>query len=295
MDWTDRVAKILDFRLFRVGGEPVTPVDLVLFISALVLTFTVSALIQRVLEKRLMRHRSFHAGARYTLSRLAQYLLIVVGLTVSLKFLHVDLTALAVVFGALGVGIGFGLQNLVANFVAGLVILFERPIEVGDRIKLDGVEGNVRDISFRSTTVVTNDNIVIIVPNSSILNNNVTNWSHGDPRVRIHVPVGVAYGSDVQKVRETLIDVAKKTEGVLDDPEPAVFFLEFGDSSLNFDLLVWTEDPVHHRRLRSILNFAIDGAFRSRGIEIPFPQRDLHIRSAPGLKDLRFDKPGGEG
>ena len=191
-----------------------------------------------------------------------------------------------VVAGALGVGIGFGLQNIVANFVAGLVLLFERPIEVGDRVTVQDVEGNVRDINFRATTVLTTDNITVIVPNSQFLNNPVTNWSHGDPRVRIHVPVGVAYGSDVEKVTRSLLGVAAATEGVLKDPAPSVFFRDFGDSSLDFELLVWIDQPARHIQIRSRINYAIDAAFRKEGIEIPFPQRDMHVRSARGLSGM---------
>jgi small-conductance mechanosensitive channel len=130
---------------------------------------------------------------------------------------------------------------------------------------------------------VTNDNISIIVPNSEFINRTVINWSHGDPRVRIHVPVGVAYGSDVALVTRTLLEVAAETEEVLNAPEPTVWFREFGESSLHFDLLVWTDQPRWHFRLRSRLNYAIDAAFRERGIQIPFPQRDLHLKSADGL------------
>jgi potassium-dependent mechanosensitive channel len=196
-----------------------------------------------------------------------------------------------VIFGALGVGIGFGLQNLVANFVAGLVLLFERPIVVGDRITMHDLEGNVQDIRFRSTTIVTNDNITIVVPNSQLINNAVTNWSLGDPRVRIHVPVGVAYGSDSAAVTDALLAVASEIEAVLKTPPPLVQFVEFGDSALNFELLVWTSDPAHHRQLRSDLNYAVDREFRRRKIEIPFPQRDLHVRFAEGLTSLVPNAP----
>jgi potassium efflux system protein len=280
MDWTERLARILEYHLFKIGGDPITPIDVLLFGCVLVLTFAAARSVRKLIEKRLVR---VHPGARYTFARLAQYVTWVLGASFGLKILHIDLTALAVVAGALGVGIGFGLQNIVANFVSGLVLLFERPIEVGDRITIQDLEGNVRDINFRSTTIVTNDNITIVVPNSQFVNNEVTNWSHGDPRVRIHVPVGVAYGSDVAAVTEALLTVAGRTEGVLATPSPAVFFLEFGDSSLNFDLLVWMDDPAHHAQLRSRLNYGIDAEFRRRRIEIPFPQRDVHIRSAEGL------------
>ena len=203
----------------------------------------------------------------------------VVGIIVALDFLSIDLTALAVVAGGLGIGIGFGLQNVVANFVSGLVLLLEQPIRIHDRVTVENVEGNVVDIHFRSTTILTNDNIAIIVPNSQFINQSVTNWSHGDPNIRVHVPVGVAYGSDVDLVTRTLEDVAAKTDHVLKNPSPEVRFNEFGDSSLNFELLIWSDDPPGHLQLRSRLNYAIDAEFRRHGIEIPFPQRVVHLES----------------
>jgi len=203
----------------------------------------------------------------------------VVGISVALNVLSIDLSALAVVAGGLGIGIGFGLQNVVANFVSGLVLLLEQPIRIHDRVTVENVEGNVVDIHFRSTTIVTNDNIAIIVPNSQFINQSVTNWSHGDPTIRVHVPVGVAYGSDVELVTRILEDVAAKADHVLNHPAPEVRFNEFGDSSLNFELLVWSDDPPGHLKLRSRLNYSIDAEFRRNGIEIPFPQRVVHIDS----------------
>ena len=200
-----------------------------------------------------------------------------------MKALNINLTEIALVAGALGVGIGLGFQNVVANFVAGLVILFEQPIKIKDRVTIQNIEGDVTDINFRSTTIVTNDNIAIIVPNSFFINSTVINWSHGDPRVRIHVPVGVAYGSDVELVTRILKEVAASSEGVLKDPEPMVWYTAFGDSSLNFELLVWTDRPDWHYVMESRLHYEIDAAFRRNGIEMPYPQRDLHIRSADVL------------
>ena len=166
------------------------------------------------------------------------------------------------------------------NLVSGVVLLLEQPVRYRDRVSVENVEGQVEHINFRSTTILTNDNITIIVPNSQLINQAVINWSHGDPRIRVHVPVGVAYGSDVELVTETLLAVARAQQDVLRSPEPEVRFLEFGDSSLNFELLVWSDEPPNYHRLRSKLNYAIDAAFRDKGVEIPFPQRDLHLKTS---------------
>jgi small-conductance mechanosensitive channel len=280
VSWLQELRAFLERRLFEVGGRPLTPLQFVLLGIVLLVTFAVARSVRRILEERLLRH--VHPGPRYTFARLVQYLIWAIGLFVGLRVVNIDLTALAVVAGALGIGVGFGLQNLVANFVAGLVLLFERPIEVNDRVTLENVEGNVVAINFRSTTVLTNDNIAVIVPNSRFINQTVINWSHGDPQVRIHIPIGVAYGSDTELVTRTLLEVAALTEGILRTPEPIVLFRGFGDSSLDFELLVWIDRPELHYRLQSRLNYAIDAAFRRHGIEIPFPQRDVHLRSAGG-------------
>ena len=161
------------------------------------------------------------------------------------------------------------------------MLLFERPIKVHDRVTSEAIEGNVVAINFRATTIVTNDNITMIVPNSEFVNRRVINWSHEDPKIRIHVPIGVAYGSDTRLVTDTLLALAKADVAVMNEPKPAVHFVEFGDSSLNFELLVWIDNAAEHFRLRSRLNYAIDEALRTHGIQIPFPQRDLHVRTVP--------------
>jgi|ERR1051326_5331992 small-conductance mechanosensitive channel len=175
---------------------------------------------------------------------------------------------------------GLGLQNIIHNFVSGSIILAERPIAIGDRIEISGVAGQVREIRLRSTTVVTNDNIACIVPNSDFITSTVTNWSHGDLRVRIRLPVGVACGTDPRKLEKLLLEVALARPKVLREPAPSVFFLGFGDSSLNFELGVWTSEMTFQpRRFRSELFFAMEEKLRENQIEIPFPQRDLHLRS----------------
>ena len=198
----------------------------------------------------------------------------------------IDLSALTVLAGALGIGVGLGLQNIASNFVSGLSILFERPIKVGDRIEAGKITGDVVSISLRATTIVSNDNIAIIVPNTEFVSSTVINWSYTDRDVRFNIPVGVSYSSDPVVVKRLLLEVAADHPGVLKRPPPDVLFQEFGDSALNFVLRVWTQDyTTRPGVLRSELNFAISKKFKEHGIEIPFPQRDLHIRS--GALDLK--------
>ncbi|MGH9548732.1 MAG: mechanosensitive ion channel family protein, partial [Terriglobales bacterium] len=204
----------------------------------------------------------------------------VVGIVIVLENTGIHLAALAVFAGAVGVGVGFGLQNIASNFISGLVILAERPITIGDRIEVAGIAGQVEHIRARSTVIRTNDNIMMIVPNSKFIDSPVTNWTYGDRRVRFRIPVGVAYGSDVNKVRDALLAVAHENPHTLKEPAPSVFLEQFGDSSIDFKLMVWSSEmSARPSRYRSDLNFAIEQNFREAGIEIAFPQRDLHIRS----------------
>jgi small-conductance mechanosensitive channel len=286
MDILIHIQHILVYTLLTVGGQPINLLDLIAFVLTLVITTMVARRVRHLLELYFLHRVPVETGAQYAVASLTQYALWVIGLLIGLRILNINLTAIAVVAGALGVGIGFGLQNIVANFVCGLVLLVERPIRVNDRITMEGVEGNVRAVNVRSTIIETNDNISVIVPNSEFINGKVINWSIGDPKIRIHVPVGVAYGSNLETVTRALLGVAAEMEGVLKHPAPEVRFIEFGDSSLNMELLVWTVDAAKHFFLRSRLNFAIDAAFRCEGVEVPFPQRDVHVKSARGLEGI---------
>jgi small-conductance mechanosensitive channel len=182
--------------------------------------------------------------------------------------------------GAVGIGVGFGLQNIASNFISGLIILFERPVQVGDRIEIENVNGKVISIGARSTIVRTNDNITIIVPNSKFISENVINWSFEGKRIRFRVPVGVAYNADINLAKKLLLRVADENGDVLKEPKPSVRFIRFGESSIDLELWVWSKEKLQRKAaFISDLNFAIWEKFRSNNVEIPFPQTDLHIRS----------------
>jgi small-conductance mechanosensitive channel len=203
----------------------------------------------------------------------------VVGFSLALLALGFEFTKLTIMVSALGVGIGFGLQSVVNNFVSGLILLFERPVRVGDYIELGGNWAEVKNIGLRATTVQTLEQADVILPNADLVTNPVTNWTLSNRRVRVTVPVGVAYGSDVTLVMETLIACAKASPKVANTPAPQVLFLKFGDNSLDFELRVWVWDAEERLRVKSELHQAIDRSFREAKIEIAFPQRDLHLRS----------------
>ncbi len=276
-----QIKAFLDTPLLPIGGTKFTLWMLLYLVVLLVSLVYLSGRVKFWLIDRLLARTSVDIGVRQAIGAILRYAIIAVGFVVVLQTAGIDLSALTVLAGALGIGVGLGLQNVASNFISGLIILFERPIKVGDRVEVGGITGNVVQISPRATTVVSNDNIAIIVPNSEFVTSSVINWSYTDRDVRFNVPIGVSYSSDPQEVKKLLLEVAAEHPGVLKQPEPDVLFQAFGDSSLNFVLRVWTRDYTSRPGIiRSDLNYAISKKFKERGVEIPFPQRDLHIRSS---------------
>ena len=276
----EQLLQILNFELFKLGSGSITLASILKLVLLVAVVILAESVLRRVFMQRVLTRTQLDEGMRFAIARISGYLFITLGLYLSLTFVGIDLSSLAVLAGAIGVGLGFGLQNIVHNFISGVIILAERPIAIGDRVEVNGVAGQVTRINLRSTIVVTNDNISVIVPNSNFISDPVVNWSHGDPKVRINVPVGIAYGSDVEKFRRVMMEVALAQPEVLHDPKPNIFFIGFGESSLDFEVGVWTAEMLRNpKRFRSELNYAIEAALRRNQIEIPFPQRDLHIRS----------------
>ncbi len=263
-----------------IGDLPISPVFLIKMFVFFFLLRMISGMTRRIMEKRVLVRTSLNAGQQYAFALIASYLVFLFGLLIGLQWAGVNMGSLVILGGALGIGIGFGLQNIANNFVSGIVLLIERPIQVGDRVEVGDTNGDVVKIAARSTWIRTNDNVVMIIPNSEFINSHVTNWTANDRQVRFHIPLGVSYKSDPDVVREVLEEVADRHPDVLSTPPPEVVFTGFGDSSLDFVLHVWTITRVQYPRiLASEIYFMIFKAFKERGIEIPFPQRDLHVRS----------------
>ncbi|HEY9623474.1 MAG TPA: mechanosensitive ion channel domain-containing protein, partial [Crinalium sp.] len=232
-----------------------------------------------MLRSRILQRTGVNRGAQEVVTILLRYSLLFIGSLVLLQIWGLDISSLTILASALSVGIGFGLQDIAKNFGSGLVLVFERPIQVGDFVEVGEFQGTVERIGARSTLIRTLDQVSIIVPNSRFLEQEVINWSHDNPISRIHLPIGVAYSSDVAVVRSVLLDSAKGHARVLSTPAPQVFFKGFGDSSLDFELLVWTAEPSKQLPLKSDLYFRIEELLRQHQIEVPFPQRDLYIRA----------------
>ena len=280
----EEIIDILKKNLFSLGDITITPAVLITVVLIILGAFWVSRLLRGMLRRSLFRRTHLNIGTQETICRILHYIIMLMGAFIAIQQVGIDLTTLAAISAVLMVGIGLGLQNITSNFISALILLFERPVQVGDFVEVGGVHGRIRAIKTRSSVVETLDNVSIIVPNLNFITQNVTNWSYRDSKVRIHIFVGVSYGSDVDLVAETLLQVGCAHPEVLLDPEPTIQFLEFGDSSLNFDLLVWINDSSRQYFVKSDLNFAIVKAFREQGITIPFPQRDLHIQSAIPLE-----------
>ncbi|WP_340119292.1 mechanosensitive ion channel domain-containing protein [Pelagibius sp. 7325] len=268
-----------------IGGVTISFSDmlvaLVIFAAILLLT----RLFQRVLRSRVLPQTGFDSGVQNSLSAGFGYIGVILAVVFGISALGVDLSNIALIAGALSVGIGFGLQTVVSNFVSGIILLIERPIKVGDWVMVGGNEGTVKQITVRSTELQTFQRASVIIPNSDFISTSVINWTHKDHYGRIEVAVGVAYGSDVEKVRAVLLDCAQKHEQVLTSPEPQVLFMNFGASSLDFELRCFTNEVSYRLSISSDLRFAIDKAFRDAGIEIPFPQHVVHFADpAQGAK-----------
>ncbi|HUG27266.1 MAG TPA: mechanosensitive ion channel domain-containing protein [Gemmatimonadales bacterium] len=282
--WYERIQKALEVPLVSLGETTITLWTVLYLLVLLLLVIWGSGLIRRLLVRTLERGGKIETGVAQSVGTIVRYGLVLVGLLIIVQTAGINLTTLNVIAGAVGIGVGFGLQTIAANFISGVILLVGRPIKVGDRIVVggeggDGIEGDVMEIGARATTVLTNDNIAVIVPNTNFVEQTVVNWSHNDHRVRFKIPVQVAYGTDVRKAEQLLLEVAKADRNVLENPAPGVRFLEFGDSGLQLELRAWSTSLIHKKGLLiSNLNFAIYDSFNEHGIEIPFPQRVVHLR-----------------
>ncbi|MGD8418107.1 MAG: mechanosensitive ion channel [Pseudomonadales bacterium] len=289
-EYWDSLTGILTAEWVKVGNTPISAGSLLKLIVFVILAFWVSR-IARLGLGRLLRARGVQQSTIYAIDRLAHYVILVVGLVLGLSAVGFDFTSFALIAGALGLGIGLGIQPLVVNFFAGLILLVDRSLKVGDYVELEsGVRGRVRKINMRYTIVTSNDNVDVLVPNSEFVAMRVVNWTHDEEVARIHIPFGVAYGTDKELVRRAALEAADSVPAdmaYLSGKAPQVWFVGFGDSSLDFELLVWlgAENVRRPAAVRAAYLWEIHTALYKYEIEIPFPQRDLHVRSVFGMKD----------
>lgn len=281
MPTSERLKAIAAEPLLHLGGGPVTLSEILVGLMIVVGSYLLAGIAGRGVTRVLARREVAH-GARFALAKIARYIIILIGILSAIMSLGIRLDALLAASTVVLVGIGFGLQNIAQNFISGLILLIERPVARGDFVQIGQTLGSVMDVGMRATRVVTRDEVTIVVPNSELITAQVINHSVPTTNLRISVRVGVAYGTDTARVKETLLAVAKAEDALLADPAPEVRLDDFGASSLDFSLLVWIANPREDLRIASRLRFAIDAAFRAAAIEIPFPQRDVRlVRSHP--------------
>ncbi|MGD8476383.1 MAG: mechanosensitive ion channel [Burkholderiales bacterium] len=285
-DVLDRLYTWFSYPWFTLGDTPVSAGRLIGLVFIILFVWWFAALLEKAIRKIAFRGvgREKSASAVYAWARVLRYIVWIMGTLFGLNYIGFSLTSLALFGGAIGVGIGFGLQNIAANLVSGIVILLERTLKVGDFVDLQsGVRGHVREIGLRYTRVNTNDDVDVIVPNSEFVNGRVTNWTYDNRVRRVHIPFGVAYGSDKERVKAAALRAARRVDGTVlgKGREPDVWLVGFGNSSLDFELVVWVGPGLvsSPNRTDAAYLWAIEDEFRADHIEIPFPQRDLHVRS----------------
>ncbi|MDP8962911.1 MAG: mechanosensitive ion channel [Cyanobacteriota bacterium] len=276
---TDTLVASLVSELIPLGKVSYSVLDLLILLGLFTALIIVARAVKKLLRSRVLRFTGLSRGSQETVAQIATYGIIFFGTMVVLQLWGLDLSSLTIFASVLGVGIGLGLQGIAKEFISGLVLIFERPIKVGDFVNVGDLTGTVERISVRSTEIRTLDEVSIIIPNSRFLEGEVVNWTHHSPVSRLKLPVSVAYGSNLTIVRCALIDAAKEHADVLSEPAPRVFFEGLGESGLNFNLMVWIAEPPKQFRIKSDLYFRIEAILRHRHIEIPFPQQDLHVRS----------------
>ncbi|MEG5001178.1 cyclic nucleotide-binding domain-containing protein [Microcoleus sp. B4-D4] len=269
--------------LFYIGDTHLSISAIVKLIILAIFAFIVARIVSEGIKRSLLVRMGLDRGSREAIATIISYILATLGCIFVLQGAGINLTSLTVLAGVVGIGFGFGLQNLASNFISGLTLLFEQQIRVGDFIEIDHLLGTVENISIRSTIIKTIDGLFVIIPNIKFVETNIINWSYRDPRCRLHIPVGVAYGSDPVLVTEALLVAARMASNVLSHPSPKVWFSGFGDNALNFELLVWIDQPQESNAIKSAINFSIDYELRHRKIEIPFPQHDLWLRNPQEL------------
>ena len=276
----ETVWDLLQKPIFTVSGQEISIVSIFYFLVIILFSIALARIIIRLLRRNVYSKMEIEKGAQQSLSKLVKYIVLIVGVMIGLQMLGLNLSVLAFLGGLLGVGIGFGLQNVFLNFACGLILLFEKPLKVDDVLDMDGTFGKVKEIGFRASQLTTPDNETLIVPNSNLVTSQITNLTHGeDTKLRLHIPIGVAYGSNIEKVKEILLEIVEKEEKVLKEPVPRVVFTEFGDSALGFDLVLWINSPMDKVTVKTNIREEVNRKFNEEDIEMPYPKRDVYLFS----------------
>lgn len=282
----EKLHDIFTAQVLDIGGTKFSIASIAILLGLLVLAFFISKLISETLRRSLLRKLRINRGLQEAITVFIKYLLITLSCTIILQTAGVNLSSLAVIAGVIGIGIGFGLQNLSSNFISGVVLLFEQTLKVGDYIEIGELKGTIEKISIRSTILRTDDDLFVIVPNQRLIEHNTVNWSYAGHTCRIHIPITVALDTDLLVLTEALLTASRHEPHVLQSPPSEVRFLKFNREALEFELLVWIDHPDNHEAIRSSLNFRIAYEIRERGIQIPLPTREIVIRNPELIHDI---------
>jgi potassium-dependent mechanosensitive channel len=281
--WRSAVGRLLMMtftaKVFSVGAKAYSVLNLIEVLLLFSGLWLLARGVADLFKSHILQATGANQAAQDSLALILHGVLVFLGLLIALQILGVDVSSLAIAASVIGIGIGFGLQNVANNFISGIIITFEQPIKIGDFIQAGDLVGTVERIGFRSSEIKTLDLISIIVPNSRFLEHEVINWSHGDPVCRLRVPIGLAYGSNLQRVQQALQEAAKDHPDILGFPAPQVNFRGFGENAMEFELYIWIQDPPRQFKIKSDLNYMIEASLRKHGLQVPFPQRDLHLQS----------------
>lgn len=278
LGYISTIFSFLSIPRVSIGEEKISLNGIIIAAIIFYLSFRLSRVIEKVSKKRMEKLPFMDVTRTSVISMVIRYSVVVIGVLVALGILNVNFTSLTVLFGALGVGIGFGLKEIINNLISGFILLSDKSVVHNDLIEVNGILGKVQTVGIRTTVINTFDNVEIIVPNTNLVNNELINYTHSNSIIRIKIPIGVSYSSDPFQVRELLIENVSKLEMILKDPPVNVIFSDFGGSSLDFNVVLWTDNPLKKKRIESEARYVIWETLKANNIEIPFPQQDVHIK-----------------
>jgi len=267
-------------KIYTIDGNKIRLLSILTSIAIIIGSYLAAYIFSHLIKREFRKNKTLNKSFIKTVTRFIKYIILIIGFFIAFQVLGVNLSSLAFLAGVIGLGIGFGMQNIISNFISGIIILFEKPIKEGEYVDVSGYDGIVSDIRARSTTITTRDNISIIVPNSNFITSNVINWSHRDPKIRLHIPLGIEMtASKLELVKKILLEIAEENPEVLKKPEPSVWFVNFGASSFNLELIVWISSPIRRHFIISDINFEIAKKFAEYDIDLTYPWTNIAFRN----------------
>ena len=278
-------------KVYTIDGNKIRLLSILTSLTIIIASYLIAYIFSHIITREFRKNKTLNKAFIKTVTRFIKYIILIIGFFIAFQVLGINLSSLAFLAGVIGLGIGFGMQNIISNFISGIIILFEKPIKEGEYVEVAGHDGIVTDIRARSTTITTRDNISIIVPNSNFITSNVINWSHRDPKIRLHIPLGIEEtAAKLDLARKVLLEIADENPEVLKKPEPSVWFTGFGSSSFNLELIAWIQSPIRRHFINSDINFAIAKKFAENNIDLTYPWTNLVFKN-----DLRLQNITGNG